>query len=210
MHLADYHGYSYLWSSGATADSLSNLAVGTYTVTITDAHSCSTTATASIVNSGLLTLNPSLVEPNCFGGSDGSASVTPTGGTGPFNYVWSNGGTGATINNIAAGTYTVTGTDASGCSGTLAEMVNQPSQLNLTVNSTNTGCGASNGTATANTERWHCGLYIYVDRRAYQPISITGLTPEFIFSYSNRCITDVHLPHLPQLLTAVRCEFNTL
>jgi len=54
----------------------------------------------------------------CFDGSDGSATITVSGGTTPYTYIWSNGQTTATASNLAIGTYNVTATDASGCTTT--------------------------------------------------------------------------------------------
>jgi hypothetical protein len=51
------------------------------------------------------------------GASDGSATVSVSGGTAPYTYLWSNGGTGTSINNLAVGPYTCIITDASGCTG---------------------------------------------------------------------------------------------
>ncbi|WP_424108311.1 SprB repeat-containing protein, partial [Pseudomonas viridiflava] len=63
----------------------------------------------------------------CFGGTNGSATVSATGGTGPYTYSWSpSGGTAATATGLAAGTYTVTVTDANGCTATRAFTITAP------------------------------------------------------------------------------------
>jgi len=67
---------------------------------------------------------------SCFGGNTGSATVTVSGGTGPYTYSWSpSGGTGATASNLVAGTYTVTLKDAKGCTTTASYTVTEPSAL---------------------------------------------------------------------------------
>ncbi len=75
---------------------------------------------------------------NCFGVSTGSATVVPTGGTSPYTYLWSNGGLGATISNVAAGTYTVTVTASTGCQTSASVTITQPaSALASSVSVTN-------------------------------------------------------------------------
>ncbi len=110
--------YSYAWNTVPvqTSATANGLAAGTYTVTITDANNCSTTRNFTITQPN--DLNVALVSTNvsCPGGSDGTASATVTGGVVAYTYLWSNGGTTATITGLTAGTYTVTVTDGNNCS----------------------------------------------------------------------------------------------
>ncbi|MCX6200337.1 MAG: T9SS type A sorting domain-containing protein [Bacteroidetes bacterium] len=117
--------YTYIWSNGATTQTASNLAAGTYNVTVTGAGNCTATATMSIISSGGITLTPTFVNTSC-GNNNGSASVTATGGSGTYTYSWSGGGSGSSLSNLAAGTYTVTVNDNVGCSST-ASMIISPS-----------------------------------------------------------------------------------
>src|SRR5207253_8626089 len=107
--------YTYLWSpSGQTNATATGIGGGTYTVTVTDANGCVRTATVVVTTAagGTASITAS-VNVLCFGGNNGSATVTMTGGTAPFTYVWSpSGGTNATGTGLTAGTYTVTVTDA--------------------------------------------------------------------------------------------------
>ncbi|HLP18667.1 MAG TPA: T9SS type A sorting domain-containing protein [Chitinophagales bacterium] len=141
--------YSYLWSNGATTSTVSNLADGTYTVTLEDANGCSGTNTATVtVNTVTLTSTTTSTDATCLA-ADGSASVTVTNGTSPYDYLWSNGEITATIANEIAGTYTVTVTDDNGCSGTNSATVNSNVvALTSTVSSTNATCTAADGSAT--------------------------------------------------------------
>ena len=143
--------YTYVWSNGGTASSISNLGAGTYTVTVNDSHSCSTTASATVTSSGALNLTPSSNNINCFGALTGSASVTVSNGTQPYVYHWSNGASTPALTNVAAGTYTVTITDNTGCSATASQTLTQPSALNVSVTPTNASCGLLNGSASATT-----------------------------------------------------------
>ena len=84
----------------------------------------------------------------CFGQSTGSATANVTGGTAPYTYAWSAGGTGTTRNSLSAGTHTVTVTDANGCKATKSVTIMQNQEL--VVNTSSTGnTGGGNGTATA-------------------------------------------------------------
>ena len=166
--------YQYAWSNSATTVSVASLAPNTYTLTVTDAHSCTATAQAVIVNSGSLSLAPVSSPAACFGTATGSAHVNVTGGSGNITYTWSNGGTGDTITNVPSGTYTVTVSSGSGCSGTSSVSVSQPTALNVSVTSTNSGCGAPNGAATA-TASGGTSTYTYLWSNAATTASISNL-----------------------------------
>ena len=108
--------YSYVWQPGGqTTTTISNLAVGNYTCTLTDANGCVTTQTTSITQPALFTCGVNAVNTSC-GLNNGSATTFVNGGTGPFNYAWSpGGGNSQTDSLLAPGTYTVNIVDANGC-----------------------------------------------------------------------------------------------
>ena len=113
--------YSYLWNDllAQTNDTAVGLCLGAYTVTITDAMGCFTSGTQAIDEPAAIVLTESHSDANC-GQADGIATVTVTGGTSPYAYLWSNSATTAFINNILAGTYIVTVTDVNSCLQTLS------------------------------------------------------------------------------------------
>ncbi len=122
--------YTYLWSNAATTASITGVVAGTYTVSITDANACSNSNTVVITEPGALNAISQLdSHVTCFGGSDGAISVITVGGTAPYTYIWSNGGTSASVGGLSAGTYTVTVTDANGCSDTDNRLITQPAIL---------------------------------------------------------------------------------
>jgi len=106
------------WSNGDNGTVLSAVA-GTYSAVITDDNNCQTTVTGvAIAQPTLLTATASGTDETCAACEDGTATVLPAGGTAPYAASWSNGATGLSITSLAPGTYTVTVTDASGCTET--------------------------------------------------------------------------------------------
>ncbi|MBI3500523.1 MAG: gliding motility-associated C-terminal domain-containing protein [Bacteroidetes bacterium] len=140
--------YTYSWSSGQSTSSVSNLSAGNYSVTITDANGCTTSATALITTTPSLSVAVTPTNLLCNGGSNGSASANASGGTAPYTYSWSSGQTTSSVSNLSAGTYTIIITDAAGCAGNQTVSISQPPVITSSVSVTNTTCGSSTGAAT--------------------------------------------------------------
>ena len=140
---------TYLWSNGATTANIANATANTYSVTITDANSCTASASATVTQPTALVLNGTVADVSCSGGSNGSVAITVNGGVFPYSYAWSNGATTQNINGVVANTYTVTATDANLCTITASFNVTSPTPITSTVTGTNVTChGQANGTAT--------------------------------------------------------------
>ena len=140
--------YTYSWSpSGGTAATATGLAAGNYTVTITDIIGCTTTATATITQPTAISGTTVVTNIACNGGSTGAINLTPTGGSAPYTFNWGGGITTEDRTGLAAGIYTVTITDANGCTGTVTATVTQPaSAVSGTTVVTNIACnGGSTG-----------------------------------------------------------------
>lgn len=164
-------GYSYLWSpGGATTSAVTGLCAGTYTLTVTDANSCTRTNTVTLTQPTALSTTTMSVSASCFGLCNGTASVNPSGGTIPYTYLWSPGGcTTSACNNLCAGNYTATITDANNCSITTTVSVTQPPALIVNPTKTDVVCpGLCNGTASA---------------------GASGGTPPYTYSWSNGATT---------------------
>jgi gliding motility-associated-like protein len=138
--------YTYLWNNGQTTATATNLTAGTFTVTATDDNGCTiidnvtlteplpfvaATATVSNYNGAAI---------SCNNANDGIATATVTGGTPNFVYQWNNGQTTATATNLAAGVYTVTVTDANGCTASDNLTINEPTALANTLTTASNSC----------------------------------------------------------------------
>jgi hypothetical protein len=127
--------YSYSWNSSPiqTTQTATGLRAGVYTVTVTDSRGTMTTANATITQPNALTnvLATTITNVGCFGGNNGSATVTnPTGGTPPYTYQWNTNPQQITqtATNLTAGSYMVTVTDTKGCTATSSVTITQPAQ----------------------------------------------------------------------------------
>jgi hypothetical protein len=145
------NGSTIFGSSGT----FSNLAAGSYTVTVKDANDCTTTQPVVITQptSALSVAVTAQTNAACFGASTGSVTVAGSGGTSPYSYSidGTNFGSSGTFNNLAAGSYTVTVKDGNGCTTTQPVNITQPtSALSAAVTSqTNVACfGSSTGSVT--------------------------------------------------------------
>jgi len=126
--------YSYEWSNGQTTATITGLAPGTYTVTVTDDNGCTEVESVMVNPFGCnLAVVFEVVPVSCSGGNDGTAMAIPVGGTPAYSFNWSNGGTQATITGLTAGTYTVTITDGSACTAIDDVVVIEPPQLEASV-----------------------------------------------------------------------------
>lgn len=139
--------YTYIWSTGSSNATISNLAVGTYNVTVRDGRTCTNVGSVAITQPAVLSVNAAAINVSCFGAANGSISLSVSGGTPPYTYSWSNGSTTQNIASLAPGNYSVTVRDANNCSATTSATISQPSAaLVSTLNVTNVTCnGGTNG-----------------------------------------------------------------
>jgi large repetitive protein len=146
--------YTYLWGNGATTPSIQNLTPGQYTVTTTDVNGCSIAQTGT-VGAFSCSLNAQIANTAnaaCFGLANGSATLMVNGALPNYNLAWSNGQNGPNLTALAlaAGNYSVTVSDASGCQDVETFTITQPNALSMTASATpQTIAGVNNGSATA-------------------------------------------------------------
>ncbi|MGQ0827182.1 MAG: PKD domain-containing protein [Bacteroidota bacterium] len=146
--------FTWIPSTGLSNASISNPVASpavttTYTVNVSDG-SCSDDAVVVVTVNPATVLNAAGVDVTCFGACNGQLIVIPNSGTSPYTYNWSSGCTGAACNNICPGTYTITTTDAVGCTASATATVIEPSALTSAITGqTNISCfGLCNGMTT--------------------------------------------------------------
>jgi hypothetical protein len=114
---------AYIWSTGATTQSINVTAAGTYSITATDVNGCTATASIPYTPAPALSIAvDSIVDETA--ALNGGIYLSITGGTAPYYVQWSNGQTGTSLTGLQAATYQVTVTDANGCSSTGSYTIN--------------------------------------------------------------------------------------
>ncbi|MCB0698553.1 MAG: T9SS type A sorting domain-containing protein [Chitinophagales bacterium] len=172
---------SYAWSNSATSEDLSGVAAGTYSVYITDNNGCMDSATATVGEPSALATSVSGTNNVCNGGTSGAVDLTVSGGTPGYSYSWSNSATTEDISGLAAGSYSVTVTDANGCTATDGYTVTEPTAIT-----------ASISVSPSPTIAGHSANTIYLGYGA-QSVTLTasagGGTPGYSYSWSNSATT---------------------
>jgi hypothetical protein len=115
--------FSYLWSNGGSTATVSNLAAGSYTVSVSDAVNCQVEVQVDITEPAELTASVAELTPAACGETNGTVSVDATGGTGTLSYQWSNGATTNSLENLAPGSYSLSVSDENDCSANLMVVV---------------------------------------------------------------------------------------
>ncbi|MBX2958618.1 MAG: T9SS type A sorting domain-containing protein [Flavobacteriales bacterium] len=147
-------GVSYTWDNGANQGTTIFPSTTTnYTVIGTDMNGCQGTDNLVVNVSPAIFLSDVVTSVSCNGGADGTITITPSGGIAPYTYSWMpNPATTQFINNLIAGTYTVTVTDANGCTEQLNSVVTEPVPLVTTLIPADISCfGANDGMINSNT-----------------------------------------------------------
>jgi gliding motility-associated-like protein len=127
---ANKGAYTFNWSLGnKTSEDISGLSAGTYTLSVTDAQGHNATFAYTITEPAALTLSASSSPAHC-NMNDGTVAIN-TGSTNQFSYLWSNGKTDATLNNLRNGTYIVTATDSKGCTAKTSTTVENTNALSI-------------------------------------------------------------------------------
>lgn len=161
--------YVYLWSNNATTEDISGLSAQSYIVTVTDNNSCSTSATIAVTQPAVFSLTETHTNVTCNGNANGVININAVGGTSPFTYSWADGAINQNRTSLQPGNYSVSSTDANGCSASISASINQPATLALSTTKTDVTCA---GAATGNID-----------------LTVTGGTATYQYHWNNNTIT---------------------
>ncbi|MBL7807632.1 MAG: SprB repeat-containing protein [Saprospiraceae bacterium] len=192
-------GYTFIWSQGSNTEDVGNLPAGTYTVTVTDQLNCTITQIFQVPGSSAIQVNAS-VSPNiCFGTSQGWINLTIAGGNPGYLFDWEHipgANDPEDLSNLAAGIYTVTVTDASGCTQTATALVDESQQLQQSGVVVNPVCagsatGAINLTVTGGTipyvYAWSVGLSGPAFTNVEDPANLVADTYKVVVTDAGGC-----------------------
>ncbi len=132
--------YSYIWSNELTTSNIDPVVAGNYSVTVTDDNGCTSVASDVVTEPLPLVITASSNGVLCHGQNNGSAHVNIQGGISPYQILWSNDSTTATINGLSGGIYTVTVTDQNGCTVIETTTVSEPFAITVNYNITHVAC----------------------------------------------------------------------
>ncbi|MEM9921674.1 MAG: SprB repeat-containing protein, partial [Bacteroidota bacterium] len=143
--------YNYFWSNGGRDSFITDLGPGLYTLRLQDADGCDASIEVNIDEPNAIDIDSNTTGLTCFGDSNGSIEVDLRGGSPPYTYRWSNGSQNNRIENLMAGTYTLTFTDANDCRDSATFVIAQPDEIQANLLTTNeTALNANDGTASVN------------------------------------------------------------
>ena len=172
--------YSFKWSNGAMSEDLTGVAPGTYGLTVTDGVNCPFDAgTFTVESPAALELSTGSVQQiSCPGESDGSIQLTTSGGTAPYDFIWSNGAMTEDLTGLTDGTYTLTVTDSRGCELVQNFTIDNPGEVFVSVSITDATSGTSmDGAISINDMFGGVGPYTYEWNNGASGPLLTGLAP---------------------------------
>jgi len=130
--------YAYRWSNNNTTNSISSLCVGSYSLTVTDSNGCVGNISTVITSPATITASVTSTNINCYGNNNGWVQInSATGGISPFTFLWNTTATSQQINNLSPGIYSVTITDANGCTTDTSVLITQPTLLQASITNNN-------------------------------------------------------------------------
>lgn len=164
-------GYTFEWDNGGgTDEDPVGLAANTYTLTLTDDAGCQVELLQELTQPDEIIVDATVTEnPDCFPDATGEATVTASGGSPGYTYLWSSGGTGTTETGLVSGEYVITVTDANDCDATDTINIVSPPELIVDSVIVQAGCGMDNGEIQ---------------------LTVSGGTPGYAYDWSTGAVTE--------------------
>ncbi len=199
--------YSYDWSNSATSPNITNLTTGNYYLIVTDSLGCIQIDSALINQPALpLRVSTQTEDVTCIGGTNGKIMSFVTGGVSPYTYAWSNGQSSQDIDSLSAGSYTLTVTDANGCTSISGGTINEPStSVNISYTVDSVSCYRGNdghirvditGGTTPYQLQWADSLFL-LNIKGNDIYNLTTGEYEMIVTDANGCMSSA-LIFVPQ------------
>ncbi|MCB9169727.1 MAG: choice-of-anchor L domain-containing protein [Flavobacteriales bacterium] len=163
--------YAYDWDGSGNSEDLGGLAAGMYVVTVTDANGCVAGLTATVESTPGVDAAAVVMDALCYGSDGGAIDLETSSGTAPFMYAWDDGSDTEDLSDLHAGTYSVTITDANGCTWSDSYVVGQSDELLAT--------------ATANTFPNGYNVSSFHGHDGAASVNVQGGVPPYSFAWSN-------------------------
>ena len=167
--------FTYNWDNGQAGQTATGLDIGTYNVTVTDGNNCSFATSASIIEPSAIAITITPTNILCNGDANGAVDLTVSGGTPVYTFNWSTGPTAEDIIAPTGGTYSVTVTDAAGCSITATATVTEPTALTVTNTPLNASCNGVSDGSIALTIAGGSTAYSFAWSNGETTAAVTGL-----------------------------------
>ncbi|MEO8734321.1 MAG: gliding motility-associated C-terminal domain-containing protein [Flavobacteriales bacterium] len=181
--------FTYLWDPippvGQGLSTVTGLCAGEWAVTISDLHGCDTTVQFEITEPSPLAFTQTLTNTTCGGNCDGTATLTVSGGSPGYTYLWTpapgSGQGSASVSDLCPGSYTVAISDSAGCDTSLTVSIAQPTPIAATATVTDASCSdACDGTislATTGGQQPYTWNWTPVPGSGQGTTSVSGLCP---------------------------------
>jgi hypothetical protein len=173
--------YTTIWSNGRTTEDINQLVAGPYEVIVADANGCR--ATKSVLVEEPEDFNITYVSyPSLCGFNTGVIQTSIQGSSGPYNYLWSNGFTGASVSGLAVGVYSLTVVDSKGCLKEKIIPVNEQTAPIAVLDSVSTlDCNVSGGASVYISTYLGASPYSYLWSNGATTQDITNVQPGFYY-----------------------------
>ncbi len=158
--------YSFAWTTGDETQNIEGLTAGEYSVSVTDNSACTVQKTITIIQpQSPLSVMHQKVDITCFGYDNAWIELSPSGGTAPYKYEWSNGASKKKQKKLIAGDYYVKIYDKNGCiARDTIEIKSPESALSLNYEKQDNACKG--------------------DREGYIHVEVSGGSPEYFYNWS--------------------------
>ncbi|MFM2040136.1 MAG: hypothetical protein RLZZ493_725, partial [Bacteroidota bacterium] len=187
--------YTYLWNNNATSSGLTNIAAGTYTLTVTDATGCTASAQATILSNSGVTVTTTATNASCASNCNGAIITSVSGGTAPYTYLWSTSASSPGLQNLCAGTYIIAVSDANGCVDTAHAQVYTGIGPTVTTTATNASCASNCNGAVSTSVSGGTAPYTYLWSTSASSPGLQNLcagTYIIAVSDANGCVDTAH------------------